>query len=219
MKILGLLAFYDEQPEHLVEAIASLADAGISQIIAVDGAYQLYPDAQPASPPDQHEAIIDTAQTKGIGCTLHIPAQPWAGNEIEKRTVMFAIAHALAMPYEDWLWVHDSDEVVIHHNNLPGALEATDKDVCAVLHGEPGVRPRSERRLFRAHPQGIQVKRAHYLYFDGDGRVLWGPGQIDRDLLDVQILHRPRLRTQQRRDNRDVYYEHRLLTRAESESL
>lgn len=216
MRVIGLLSFYDEKPDHLTAAVGSLVTAGVDHLLAVDGAYGLYPHPQPVSPPECHDAIRDA--TGDVGFTLHVPAAPWVNNEIEKRTTMFRLAHALAEPYDDWLFVLDADEVIVESDGWRERLEQCELDVAAILHGEPDVRPRSARRLFRAHPRGIRVERAHYLYFDGDGRCLWGLGQIPRKLLtELRVLHRPRERTPERHAGRNQYYEDRKAARAEVE--
>lgn len=215
MKVVGLLSFYDEKANHLSASVGSLCRAGVDHVVAMDGAYQLYPDGTGYSGPEQHEAIRQACHDHGTGCTIVTPPGVWAGNEIEKRTALFRVGHALCDPYTDWMFVIDADEQITHASDWRDQLEHTTRDVGAVLHGEPGVRPRSERRLFRAHPDGIRVHGAHYFYIDGEQRVLWGPGQIDRELVDIQMLHRPRARTEARNIARNVYYEMRLQANAE----
>jgi hypothetical protein len=215
VRVIGLLSWYDEQAGHLTDAVISLGRAGVDHVVAVDGAYALYPDASNRSGSEQHAAIRDAAGWYGMGATIHTPPEPWAGNEVEKRSAMFALGHAHADPHEDWLLVIDADEKITVADGWRDQLERTSLDVGAVLHGEPGVRPRSERRLFRAHPQGIQVRGSHFFYVDGDERVLWGPGQIDRELVELRMLHRPQTRTAERTDARNAYYEYRLQANAE----
>lgn len=211
----GLLSFYDEKAGHLADCIASFAGAGIDRLVAVDGAYALFPDGTSFSGGDQHDAIRGTCLDHGIGCTLYTPPAVWAGNEVEKRTLLFRLGHAHCEPYDDWLFVIDADETVAHVGDWRGQLEQTGCDVCAVLHGEPAVRPRTERRLFRAHPGGITVRQSHFFYIDGDHRVLWGPGQIDRELVDIRILHEPLKRAPERNRRRNGYYDARVQTNSE----
>jgi hypothetical protein len=218
MNIFGLLSFYDEQPEHLARAIGSLARAGVSHLVAVDGAYRLFPDAGASSGQESHDAIRGAARAGGIGLTLHVPGAPYQNNEVEKRTLMFALGHALAAPSEDWLFVLDADEEIVECGDILAALEATEYDVASIRHGEPSVRPRLERRLFRAHPKGITVRQVHFNYMNGDGDRLWGPGQVDREVLEqVLVMHRPLDRDRTRNKRRNRYYEDRLIMRAEPE--
>jgi hypothetical protein len=37
--------------------------------------------------------------------------EPWQGNEVEKRSALFALSDTIACP-GDWVWVCDADEVV-----------------------------------------------------------------------------------------------------------
>jgi hypothetical protein len=215
VKVIGLLSWYAEQADHLTAAIESLAANGVDHLIAVDGAYALFPDARGASEAEQHDAVRETAYTAGMACTIHTPARPWAGNEVEKRTMLFRLGSGLAAPREDWLFVVDADETIVEAGDWRAQLEQTPHDVASIQHGEPGVRPRLERRLFRAHPKGIRVALAHFYYLDGDERVLWGPGQIERDIVDLRILHQPLKRTKERNERRNGYYENRLMNHAE----
>ena len=48
VKLHGLLSFYDEPETSLLACIDGLANAGVDHLLAVDGAYQLYPDAKAA---------------------------------------------------------------------------------------------------------------------------------------------------------------------------
>jgi hypothetical protein len=58
LRLHGLLAFYDEPESSLLACVDALADAGVDHLVAVDGAYELFPDAKPASPVNQHAAIV-----------------------------------------------------------------------------------------------------------------------------------------------------------------
>jgi hypothetical protein len=104
--------FYDEPVPELVACIKGLHDAGVTELVAVDGAYALYPDGQPASDPNQHAAIVLACRRLGMGCTLHVPARVWAGNEVEKRTFLFKLGWTVAEE-GDWFWVQDADMVPV----------------------------------------------------------------------------------------------------------
>jgi hypothetical protein len=217
MKIIAALSWYDEQPDHLANLITSLHQADIHHLVAVDGAYSLYPNGTAASNSDQHEAIHDTAQTLGLDCTIHTPAQPWAGNEIHKRTLLFALAHTQAQPYTDWLLVIDGDDTITDPGDHRTILEHTNLQVATVRHTQDNAATTDERRLLRAHPAGIRVERAHHIYINGDGDQLWGhPGQqVQAEQTSMTIRHNPKARTPQRLAARAGYYEARLQTNAE----
>jgi hypothetical protein len=209
VNLIACLSWYDEQPAWLAETVGSLARAGATHIVAVDGAYMLYPGAQPRSPSEQAHAIIGAAAGVGIGATVHAPPLPWVGNETEKRRWMFSAAALVAESLEDWLLVIDADELIHSASGLLEALQRTDLDVAEVLLGSAaGWAP--TRRLFRAQPDPIVVWRRHCLYQTRDGRVLWDqarPGaQVQAESIwDVRIRHRHDERDLRRQDHQRTY--------------
>lgn len=131
MKLIGLLPWYMESPAWLAATVASLARC-CDHLVAVDGAYFLFPGAQerPSSGAEQAEAILETAHGAGLGVTLHVPREPFYGNEVEKRTLMLQLAQASATPEQDWLLSVDADMVVTKVDPLFRAkLESLEADV------------------------------------------------------------------------------------------
>jgi hypothetical protein len=180
LHVVGLLAFYDEQPKHLATCVASLAKLGASHLVALDGAYALYPGGQAISPdPQQHLAIQYMAAECGMGLTLHTPAEVWQGNEVEKRQKLFDLGHAVAGE-GDWLLVIDADEVVIEapddlHDRLAQTehqvARITEVDLALVYQNDP--EPEFPAvRLYRAQP--ITVKGNHYTHLNAKGEVICG---------------------------------------------
>jgi hypothetical protein len=210
-RLVALLCFYDERPDWLYETVASLPLAGVDHLVASDGAYALLPDGQHSSGPDSHVALYEAAQVAGIGLTLHVPTKTWAGNELEKRTHLFALGDEHA---PDWFLVIDADERILRAPaNLKQRLAETDRDYADVMslerpapvyhasaegadwpqiHYEHHVKPR--RCLIRAVP-GIVVGPAHYNYVTPDGRDLWGDEMgTPLRVRDLMIDHRTHLR-------------------------
>lgn len=107
MKIFGLLSWYDEAPQWLSAAVAGFARV-CDHIIAVDGAFALYPGARPCSHPQQADAIQTVAESVGVALTLHRPNDLFWGNEVEKRNLTIKLASAYAQD-GDWLIVFDAD--------------------------------------------------------------------------------------------------------------
>jgi hypothetical protein len=226
MKLVGLLSFYDEPVPTLLACIASLAEHGVDELVAVDGAYGLYPGGRARSHPDQHAAIVLACREVGMTCTLHTPRTVWRGNEVEKRTFMFDLAWATARD-GDWFWVMDADQVVLQTPpDFKERLRATHRLVAAVTFKDT-VAERINRRdmptrfsvrdLFRA--QKITVETNHCTYVAGDGRLLWGgngdvvqerrgePLEPCLDLLDEVIVeHRPDHRPDDRLRGKLAYY-------------
>jgi hypothetical protein len=206
----------------LVASCAGLVDA----FVAVDGAYGLYPNGQPASDPGQREAIERTATAHGVACKVHVPSHRWAGNEVEKRAFMFRYALESATPGRDWLLIIDGDQVVerMDASAVRSALATTTLDV-AVASSRMQKDPdefQPNRSLFRALP-GLTVEKAHYNYTtvrDGRRVYLWHPepvaersGAQAEPTLDLTrhllIRHRSEPRPAERMAARARYYVHR----------
>ncbi len=228
MRLHGLLSFYDEPESSLLACIDALAKAGVDHVLAVDGAYELYPDAKAASSPNQHAAIVLACRELGVACTLHVPSAPWAGNEPGKRTAMFTLAWALADD-GDWFWVQDADMVTVKApEDLKARLEGSDCQVAKVeildkvaeRINVPNMPPTFEMcSLFRAQP--ITVGPHHAQYRAADGQHLWVGNGEDSPVptLDlsstVRVEHRPDRRPPERLQGKMTYYTERDQSRVE----
>ncbi len=126
MKIHGILSWFDESPSWLGTATASLGRF-CDHILAIDGAYALYPDGKPRSHPHQAEVIVHTAEAMNVACTLCQPSEVWWGNEVEKRNKSLDIVGAFAED-GDWLCVFDADYHTVRCNpeSLRHDLAATE---------------------------------------------------------------------------------------------
>lgn len=91
----------------LAEAVHGLAKVA-DHVVAVDGAYALFPSAKTRSHPEQAEAIIRACETENVPVTIHRPNQLFVGNEVEKRNLSLRLAGVFAEP-GDWVLVWDSD--------------------------------------------------------------------------------------------------------------
>ncbi|MFF9310085.1 hypothetical protein ACF1BS_04155 [Streptomyces sp. NPDC014748] len=220
MRIIGLLSWYEEPAPWLAECVSALAGL-CDHVVAVDGPYALFPGAvrTPASGSEQADTIAHVAAGAGMGCTIHVPRQPWWGNEVAKRDFMVQLAMTMAEPGVDWLLRVDADEVF---TQVPGdtrkALAGTDLDVAEVTMWERGGdQPDGQfplRCLFRALP-GIRVQQAHYVVTvpaaGGGTRVLVGNETVHQavpalPLWDVRLEHRTRHRPAARRALKERYY-------------
>jgi hypothetical protein len=222
VKLHGLLSFYDEPIPDLAACIKGLADAGVDHVVAVDGAYALYPDGKPASDPNQHAAIHLACRQLGLGCTLHVPQQVWEGNEVAKRTFLFQLAWTVAED-GDWFWVMDADQVITRSpEDLKDRLAATQHEVAEVEFFDVVAARANQkdwpsrftvRNLFRA--QSIRLVTNHITYVADDGRILWGydgQGTLEPhlDLTEVvEVEHRPDRRPMERQQAKMVYYAQR----------
>lgn len=230
MKIVGCLPWYDESPSWLAASVAS-ACRFADHIVAVDGAYALFPGAEPRSGIEQHEAIRETAHALGRGMTIHTPSEVWWGNEIEKRNLMLRLALQVADSEEDWLYVFDADVVAgsfpadlreilgsAESFNVAGVslVERYDLQEWPEVMKEFDLPSRStvplHRMFYRALP-GLRVVGTHWQYVAGYGderRVLWGPAELrPEDPLDLSLFraeHRSNLRDMGRKRRALGYY-------------
>ena len=231
MKVIAALCWYDEQPSFLAATIASLKGFA-DHLVAVDGAYFLYPQGKPASDLAQRQVILEACYGAGIGCTLHTPASVYLGNEVEKRNLSIQLALAVAESDDDWIFVIDADEVVtsIPFDTLD-RLAATDLDVAGVslwnrwpqnhMPAELAKMyywPREEtmlnhRVIFRALGD-FRIEGAHYVYKGHGEKLLRFSGSAGRqepclDLNDFKIEHRHDYRFVERNAIAHRYYERR----------
>jgi hypothetical protein len=156
MKLVAVLIWYDEEPELLYETVMRLGQITVDALVAVDGAYELYPGATGSSPPSNHKAIGDAARRIGVSATIHSPARPWEGSgEVRQRTFALRLAETLSEP-DDWFLFLDADHILQRVDpSFRGRLEASDKEVATyglVQRPRPaaGLSP-LERQVIAAH--------------------------------------------------------------------
>jgi hypothetical protein len=212
MRLTALLSFYDEQPAQLERLVASLPVAGVTHLVALDGAYSLYPGGKAKSPLVQTKALRAACRTHGIKLTLEQPTSTWAGNEIEKRSRLFAAAETITTEH-DWLLIMDADETV---DKAPADLHVRLADSWFDV-GELTYREANRTipfpKLFRAI-RGLHCHANHYTYRTPDGRHLWGNAHTFRleprlPVTDMYVTHRPTNRTTDRLEARAGYYKTR----------
>lgn len=218
MRIVGLLSFWNEPVEAVAACLTTLRDrVGMEALVALDGAYAMFPGATPASPRDRQAAVALACRELGVDCRLVVPTRVWAG-EVEKRTALFEFGLAHAEP-GDWFFVQDADVVVLEAAaDLRERLAATDRPAANVRVRDaaaPANHPAwpkeydSLRPLFRAQP--IHLETNHFTYLGADGEVLWQGGGADEvpglDLTEHVLLeHRPNVRDRVRQEAKHVYY-------------
>lgn len=223
-RIIGLLSWYDESPTFLASCLASIAPH-IDHLIAVDGAYLHFPDGKGRSDRTQPETIEAICEGAGISCTIHRPSEPFVGNEVEKRTLLFKIAQAFSEPYEDWYWVIDADCIVTtcpkNLREILAGIAADDVYAVDVMLWErrdyigdvPDVArglvlpTESEQYLTCIYRvlRDMQVIGTHYVYGgfkpDGSFAYVWGPHFMGTEPR-VQV---PQIRVEHRSHYRDLY--------------
>jgi hypothetical protein len=221
MIVTAALIWYDEHPEDLaacIRGMASIAD----RVVAVDGAYARYPDARVTSPPEQVEAIADTAASVGLDCSVHIPDRLWAG-QVEKRSFLLAEA----AKGSDWIAIADADWIIHGDRDAARAEVAGYRSAIDVVsvsfytpssdtppatgwhRGVSGTRT-DMAHLFRPLP-GLHVERFHWMYAaQKNGQPVWM--WYGRTKADWPILPQHRLQA-------EYEVEHRTLLRDERQVL
>jgi hypothetical protein len=211
VSITALLNWYGEPPTWLADCVASVARF-CNHIVAVDGAYAAFPGAlrAPSSDPLQAETILHTAHGAGIGCTLHIPREPWWGNEVEKRDRMWQLGQSTGA---DWFLSIDADEAVTAVPfDLDARLKETQADVAEIGLTENAASVQPLRRLYRRLPE-MHVEQTHYTvtaWKDGRRVALSGNHEAHMlseplDLTDLRIEHRSQYRDAGRKADKTRY--------------
>jgi hypothetical protein len=224
VKLIGLMSWYDEHSSWLSGAIASHYRAGMTHLIAVDGAYELFPDGRARSGAEQHRAISETCEGLGVSSTIYAPQTVWHGNEVEKRSFLFNLGLVVADGPQDWFVIIDADHLMADPDDLRPHLEATDLHAAefmtyqrpdptipeALQFKMPRVHQSTARLAYRANP-GLRCRDNHYTYVDGEGRILWSQGICEPALrLDhVRVEHRTRERDIARHESQYTYYRRR----------
>lgn len=232
MRIHGILSWYDESPSWLGTAVAGFARF-CDHIVAVDGAYALYPNGKAKSHPYQAEVIQHTAEAAGVACTIHQPQEVWWGNEVEKRNKAFDIVSAFAED-GDWVCIFDADCHVMSCSPDSIRRELSTTDCVAGLYGltdtedwlatgagslatETKLATQWVERqpdLYRWDPT-LRVGPAHGDYsIERDGERVWlrGPYELDHrhDITDFLVVHhRTKQRAMLRREAQKGYYQMR----------
>lgn len=237
MKIIGILSYFDESPSWLGTVVAGLGQF-CDTIVALDGAYALYPGARPRSLPDQAEAIVHTAEAVDLECIMYQPRDVFWGNEIEKRNLSLKLAGAVAESERDWVVVFDADMHLMKVNpeavrwdlanttldvatmtTLQGKdmLDGDMADLAQIVDIEHEWTGRS--RLVYRYSTSLQYGPAHWAVSREKGRGkrrkrvwLWGYEKVEPALdLNANLVtyHRSTERTVLRRQSAKAYYDTR----------
>lgn len=239
MKLVGILVWFDE-PEHwLWDCVTTYAEqAGVDHVVALDGAYRIFPHDHHLSPQGQVDVIHQAAEKAGIGVSVYRPPSAYQDNEIEKRTLSFQHAAEFSQPGVDWWVWMDADQKVVEAPGLKQELEATTldaaevrfverTDLAKVLGGvnlDMGFEPEyveyknPVRCLYRADPS-LRVVGNHYTYVNGAGDRLWAGYTklpvVDAALTGMVVEHRSSARSPENVAVKQAYYQARAVQGAE----
>jgi len=235
VRIVAVLSWFDEAPSWLATCVAGIGRF-CDGLVAVDGAYAIYPQGRARSHPQQAEAIVNAAEAAGLELTLHQPTTTWADNEVGKRSFSLKLAGLQLEEGRDWLAVVDADYHLLQcsPDAIRAALAETPAPVATYtlldgkdFLGDPKLaeyvngRPCDTewtfrtRDLYRWNPT-IQIGPAHWTYHaivDGKRRWLRGPWEKQVDCLDLNkelvFYHRTQDRAQVRKASAEYYYKMR----------
>ena len=223
--IAGLICWYDEHPAFLVRAVYTATRIGIRHIVALDGAYGLFPGGRAHSDPEQARRIHWACNQLGLTVEFGKP-KVWE-TEIEKRNTALRLAENALEPSDWFCWLDADFEVMTANPTLPAALA-----VAYELHGYEAAEVRMRtlkgngyyrqfapiqpfRWLYRLG-RGLHLENNHYTYVTADGRRLWGsptdtrydrPVEPALDLFDqVEFVHHTNFRPEDRARRQIAYY-------------
>lgn len=172
-RIVGCLSFYDEPPKFLRQLVESLRLIGCRDLVAVDGAYALYPGGAARSPEACRKALRQACYQNGVALTQHAPESVWEGGEIEKRNALYQLAETVTSE-RDWYCRIDGDERFIQApKHLPVLLDGLAARAATAELIEQDGSWQSLRIFYRAE-RGLRVVNNHYTYELPDGTRLYG---------------------------------------------
>jgi len=189
----------------------------VKKLVAVDGAYALFPEARASSGVIAHRELERCCRQYGIELIHHVPRTVWEGNEVQKRDFMFRLAEKHSTD-RDWYFVIDDDERV---TEVPRSGARLLGDVAYAILTEADGSSQPIRCFFRAQ-RGLAVRHNHFTYVCGD-QLLWGgpeDGKNPREAFAVDsgvtMQHLGHKRSDARKDQKVQYYADRDNTRIEN---
>ncbi len=215
----GMISFYDEDPAWVYSSVRDLMLLGVTRIVAVDGAYELYPGGTARS----RRETIDALCGHNVDLLFYQPRETWCGNEVQKRQFMLDQAIACSETWVDWLVVWDADYQLVDAPSLlrlPGVIKQSltdcDKDFASVSFSESaennGWHP---LRIFMRAQPGMRMDGNHHTYLTPSGhrsQILERPVPLAAGALDlgsIKVKHRVHERDPERRAKQTTYYERR----------
>jgi len=203
-----MLSWYDESPTWLQSCI-SAASPVLDGLVAVDGAYQLFPGSmdRPISSQAEVDAIVEACDVAELPLVMHRPREPWAGNEVEKRNLMLQLARTFDVDENDWLMVLDADLVLRKRSERWREILETDAaNYVSAEYGyfntldkqrvwdqtgvdqEKQIAPLHSRAMYRAFPT-LRYETSHWCVAaddeNGNKFYLQGDGHVHSPLLDT----------------------------------
>lgn len=216
-KLTAMLAWYAENPDWLIDTVIDLSKIGVSQIVAVDGAYALFPGGGARSSADQGRSLRAATDLYNMALILVEPNEVWSGNEVQKRQFMLDIAVAASDP-GDWLVAWDADFVLeAWPGDVIGELSSCPhKDAFVDISfsdAPPGVESWYPLRNFMMAQPGMKMSTNHYTYILPSGTHISVGDRTTCTSLSfrgrLKVRHRTNDRPKERRGRQVKYYEAR----------
>lgn len=214
MKIVGLLSWFQEQPEKLHRTITSTAPL-IDELVCLDGRYALFPHSENRSTHDEMKAIQDACGSTGLPVHIHQVDEPFDGKwggEVAKRAALFRLGEQTGA---DWYYVFDADCHV--EQVTPGWRDMLDREqelhVGTVMVADGGL-AHPHPAFFRAL-EGLTVQERHWRYLVPGGPVLWDYPHLTTQhkriptFTKIVVEHESRERSTDRARRRHAYYDQR----------
>jgi hypothetical protein len=221
MKLIGLLSFFDQDEDYIEGDLSDLHKLGATSVVAVDGAYAMYPDGPVRSGKKLIEKMRKKAASLDMSLLLYQPNTVWMGNEVEKRQVMIDLAWTIAED-GDWFVVWDCDYKLVDIDEGPegswlpiASLPSTKEDFAYISFTESSQDNAWHPMQMFIKAQPVMMDGNHHTYKLADGRrsqILRRdvPNMAEaRDMSQVKIRHRVHERDPSRRAGQTAYYEER----------
>lgn len=212
MQVIGLLSFYDEDPLALLQNVNDLAKIGVTNLIAVHGRYEHFPE-QPVlrSMLSEIGALTERCLYHKIGLALDLSTPVWKGDEVAKRERLLELAHVVADGEPAWICIWDCDYRLEDGAPLVSLNGAKSYDV--LLTDNPDEQNTSDAEWYRVkllmqlEPR-MQMGSNHYtyLYPGGEHRIIPRDETPPAPLSGLRVRHLKYRRPQHRLDAQAAYY-------------
>lgn len=155
-KVCAMLAWWDEPAPMLERCVLSLSGF-CTDLVAVDGGYQMVEGATPTSKVEQRDIILHAAHKAGVRVRVYEPDDLWAG-QVAKRDFMIKRAEETGA---DWLYAIDADHVLeCDAGAVHAELEQYDPDIVTVAHDFYTPPPEQMSDIGRISPHEWHTKLA-----------------------------------------------------------
>lgn len=215
MKLIGLMSWFDEDPLALLQSVNDLAAIGVTDLIAVGGRYENFPE-QPVlrSRMSEVDAILARCSYHKIGLTLDLPHGPWVGDEVAKRQRMLDLADAVSDGDITWLCIWDADYRLFWSDTpTPPRDRLADPGVRSLnVHftDDPSESPSHwyPMKMFMRWERGLHMADNHhtYVYADGQELQILPRGEDAGPFYPIRVQHLKYRRKQNRLDAQAAYY-------------